>query len=327
MNPNRILIVKLSSLGDLFHALPAVHCLRDQLHAEIHWVTQTEYVGLVGCFTDVSHTIAYNRRAPFRGFGALWRELRAEEYDLVVDLQGLLKSALIARMARGDVRIGPSFAREGSTFLYTHLAGARQRDRHAVDENMDIVRCLGLRPTRPVFPVQFPERLLETPGPRIGLIPFSRRPSKNWPEASFAEACRRLRPATGATFYLFGGRNDADGCAAIAAQLPTSVVNLAGATSLIETGSILKQMDLVIGNDTGPMHMAAACGVPVLALFGPTDPRRTGPYGTRHRVLQIPVSCQPCRQRACRRKDGDCLSALPVSEVVETALDMLNLPT
>ena len=77
MKPNRILIVKLSSLGDLFHALPAVHCLREQLDAEIHWVTQTEYAGLVGCFTDVSRIIVYNRRAPIRGFGALWRELRA----------------------------------------------------------------------------------------------------------------------------------------------------------------------------------------------------------------------------------------------------------
>ena len=88
------LVVKLSSLGDLFHALPAVHCLHEQLHAEIHWVTQIEHLGLVGCFTDVSHAIAYNRRAPFRGFGALWHELRAEEYDLVVDLQGLLKRLL-----------------------------------------------------------------------------------------------------------------------------------------------------------------------------------------------------------------------------------------
>ena len=327
MKPNRILIVKLSSLGDLFHALPAVHCLREQLQAEIHWVTQTEYAGLVGCFTDVSRTIAYNRRAPFHGFGALWRGLRAAQYDIVVDLQGLLKSALIARMARGDLRIGPSFAREGSTFLYTHLAGACQRDRHAVDENMDIVRYLKLRPTCPVFPVRFPLSLLETPGPRIGLIPFSRWPSKNWPAASFADACRRLYPATGATFYLFGGPDDARGCAAIAAQLPPSAVNLAGKTSLVETGSILNRMNLVIGNDTGPMHMAAACGVPVLALFGPTDPRRTGPYGTQHRVLQAPASCQPCRLDVCPRKPGDCLSALPVSEVVETALDMLGSRT
>ena len=117
MKPNRILIVKLSSLGDLFHALPAVHCLREQLDAEIHWVTQTEYAGLVGCFTDVSRIIVYNRRAPIRGFGALWRELRAEKYDLVVDLQGLLKSALIARLARAgrDAPAPASLAGGGSS--------------------------------------------------------------------------------------------------------------------------------------------------------------------------------------------------------------------
>lgn len=323
MNPNRILIVKLSSLGDLFHALPAVHCLREQLQADIDWVTQAEYRGLVDCFTDVHRTIVFNRRAPFSGFGSLWRDLRAEEYDLVVDLQGLLKSALIARMARCDVRIGPSFAREGSALFYTHLAGERRRDRHAVDENMDVVRLLKLRATPPIFPVQFPERRLETPRPRIGLIPFSRWPSKNWPAASFVEACRRLQSATGASFYVFGGAADEDGCAAIAARLAGPAENLAGKTSLIETASFLKQMNLVIGNDTGPMHMAVACDVPVLALFGPTDPLRTGPCGVRNRVLQAEAPCQPCHLRVCQRKQGDCLSALAVSKVVETALDML----
>jgi len=123
---------------------------------------------------------------------------------------------------------------------------------------------------------------------------------------------------------VFGGASDQEGCAAIAARLAAPAVNLAGVTTLVETGSFLKQMNLVIGNDTGPMHMAAACDVPVLALFGPTDPRRTGPYGLRNRVLQAEAPCQPCHLRVCQRTQGDCLSALAVSKVVETALDMIG---
>lgn len=329
MARKRILIVKLSSLGDLFHALPAVHRLKTGLDADIDWVTQPEYVDLLACFPDVSAAIPFPRRSFVTGLVPFLRRLRACRYDWIIDLQGLLKSAVAARLARGGRVIGPSFHREGSRWLYDAVAGPRDKDRHAVEENLDVVRHLGL-PDRPVeFPVRFPPHAAAGPGPRIAVVPVSRGPEKNWPLVHFTEAVRRLRDATGAAIALFGSPADRLACetvragAGTGASLPT-VENLAGRTTLVEMGSRFATMDLVVANDSGPIHLAAAIGVPVLAVFGPTDPRRTGPYGSGHRVITAEVECRPCHRAGCRRERLDCLEQIGPERVVREAIAMLG---
>jgi heptosyltransferase I len=152
----RILIIKLSSFGDIFHALPAVNNLKIALDAEIDWVTQPEYVDLVKCFPVISTVIPFPRREFMtRGLG-FFRTLRGRHYDLVIDLQGLLKSAIVARLARGTRTIGPSFQREGARFFYDAVAGRCNKNRHAVEENLDVVRYLGLPVSSIRFPVTFP---------------------------------------------------------------------------------------------------------------------------------------------------------------------------
>ena len=163
----KILVVKLSSLGDLFHALPTVHALKVGLKAEIHWVATTAYVPLVKCFSDVERVIAFPRKGFLSGAPAFMRELRRERYGTVVDLQGLLKSALVTRLARARWRIGPSFHREGSQIFYSAVAGASNRERHAVEQNMDIVRYLGLEKRDMVFPVDLPDPSISAPRPRV----------------------------------------------------------------------------------------------------------------------------------------------------------------
>lgn len=319
----RILVVKLSSLGDLFHALPAVHDLRTCLGTTIDWVVQRPYVGLVECFDDVARVIAFDRHRFLRSVPGLWRALRRERYDMVVDMQGLLKSAMLTRLARAARRIGPSFHREGTRLCYSEIAGVRDKARHAVEENLDVVRHLGFEPGPPAFPVSFPEPAIDAPRPRVGIVPLSRWETKNWPATSFAALGRRLQ-AGGATLFLFGGPADRDVCAEIAAALKANVVNLAGETGLPETGGYLQAMDLVVTNDSGPMHMAAAAGTPTLALFGPTDPVRTGPYGDRHRVIRAELPCgEPCYSRECRREGGVCLEGVTPERVADEALEML----
>jgi heptosyltransferase I len=320
----RILIVKLSSLGDLFHALPAVHNLRVQLNAEVDWVTQSDYVELVRCFTDVNRVIPFARRAVLRGLRPLVRGVRQTEYDLVVDLQGLLKSAFVARLARTRKVIGPSFHREGATLLYTAVAGRRDKNRHAVEENLDVVRYLGLAVMPPEFPIRFPEAATAQPAPRIGLVPVSRWPAKNWAPESFAEAARRLQKEAGATIYLFGGPSDAATCERIAASLGPAVVNVAGRTTLVEMGGLFATMHLVIANDSGPLHMAAAVGVPVLGVYGPTDARRTGPYGPKNVVVAAPADCRPCFRRTCKRAGTGCMADIRPAQVFDAAMRMLG---
>jgi heptosyltransferase-1 len=330
MAPRRILIVKLSSLGDMFHALPAVHCLKVGLEAEVDWVTQPEYVDLLRCCPDVSHVIPFPRRQLLSKAGAFVRALRARDYDMVIDLQGLLKSAIVATLAKSWRVIGPSFYRERSNLFYHSVAGARNKDRHAVDENLDVVRYLGL-PVLPVqFPVHFPAPPSDPNGVRVAIVPVSRGANKNWPVPNFIEVARRLQEEVGASIYLFGSAGDAEACErirlALEAGRPGSpVLNLAGRTTLVEMGARLSGMNLVIANDSGPIHMAAALEVPVLAVFGPTNPKRTGPYGRQHRVVTADVSCRPCYRRHCTQEVPECLAKVMPERVAREAVEMLGM--
>ncbi len=324
----RLLVVKLSSLGDLFHALPAVHNLKAASGADVDWVVQPEYADLVACFTDVRRVIRFPRRGFPRGFGGFLRALRRDRYDLAVDLQGLLKSALPARLARARRVIGPSFRREGTRLFYSAVAGPRRSDRHAVDAAMDVVRRLGWPEMAPAFPLRFPRAVTGGgPRPRVLLAPRSRWPTKNWPESHFADLARRLVDGAGAQVYLVGGPADAEAGRHIrqAADRGDRVLDLCGRTNLVEMGSLVQEMHLAVTVDSGPMHMAAALGVPVLALFGPTDPVRTGPYGSGHRVLRVErLPCSPCRSDRCAREDHACLRNLYPSAVYAEALALLQ---
>ena len=320
----RILIVKLSSLGDLFHALPAVHNLKVGLKADVEWVVQSEYVPLVKCFSDVDRVIPFHRNAVFSNWGAFIRNLRQEKYDYVLDLQGLLKSAVVGRLARGGRRIGPSFHREGARLFYDAVAGARDKNRHAVEECLDVVRHLGLPVLRPEFPVTFPVKAVTAERPRVALLPASRWFTKNWPTSCFSDVAVRLKNERGVSLFILGGPDDMAVCAEFERRLGGRAVNMAGKFSLPETGGLLKEMDLLIANDSGPVHMAAAVGTPTLVVFGPTDPLRTGPYGDRHRIASVSLPCQPCFSRACHRGDVACLTGVTPERVTAMALEMLQ---
>jgi len=322
--PPRVIIVKLSSLGDLFHALPAVHNLKAGLNAEIDWVTQPEYADLVRCFSVANRVIAFPRRGFLPQFPDFVSELRGTQYDLAIDLQGLLKSALVTRLARARRRIGPSYHREGAGLFYSSVAGKRDRTRHAVDQALDVVAHLGL-PRVPVsFPVRFPERKVEGARPRVALLPVSRWPSKNWPVQHFIDLAWRLRERRACSLFILGGPADVEVCREIEKALGPDVRNLAGTTNLVEMGAVLKEMDVLVASDSGPIHMAAAVGTPVVAIFGPTDPARTGPYGARHRVIRAHLPCQPCYKRDCRKHGLPCLTDVRPEEVLAAVDEVLQ---
>lgn len=321
----RILIVRLSSLGDVLHSLPAAHNLRVATGAVMDWVVQSEYADLVRCFEGVNRVIATSRRAFVRNLPELWRELRAERYDWVFDLQGLLKSAMVAGMARSRRRIGPSYHREGARFLYHRVAGAPDRTRHAVDQALDAVRFMGFDVLPPQFPVRFPQAQLAGGGKRVAMLPVSRWESKNWPLAHFAALAHTLLEDPGVSLDLLGSAADRAVCEHLASGLPADRVrNLAGTLSLIELGSRLQALDLLISNDSGPVHLAAAVGTRTLVLFGPTDPARTGPYGEGHRVLSAPPPCAPCYRRHCRVQGHLCLTEILPEQVAGVARSMLS---
>lgn len=323
----RILVIKLSSLGDIAHALPAVRALKERTGADIDWVVQPEYISLLACCPDVDRTIAFPRRNFVRGFFPFLRELRREKYDVVVDLQGLMKSALAARLARGQRRVGPAWAREGAPRFYAaQPAKAAGPRRHAVDELMDVVQLVAPgAPTPPEPQLAFPEVEPDVePGPHVAFAPFSRWDTKDWPLEKFAELGRRLATEMGCRIRIVGGRDNEAAGEALASRIGEAARNLCGKTDLPGLCSLLTGMDLLVTVDSGPMHWADALGVPLVAVFGATDPARTGPYRQlAHVVAKEGLSCRPCHARVCARGDLACLRTLDVETVIQAAMEHL----
>lgn len=324
----RVLVVKLSSLGDVLHVLPAVHALRTSLDGEVDWVTQCEYVPLVECCPDVGRVWGWDRRGGWRAWRSLRESLRQVSYDWAVDFQGNLKSALVTRGVRARRKVGPAFAREGARFLYPETAGRRTGRGHAVDQWCAMVRDLGIGMGEIVFPLQFPSVSVGGHRPRVAVAPGSRWPAKNWPPDHFAAVVRRLRDETSATVYVLGSAEERPLAERIVDEAKVDgVVNLAGERSLPELGGYLQAMDLMVANDSGLAHLAAAVGTPVLGIYGPTDPSRTGPYGSQHRVLTAQVPCRPCFSRRCPDGTHACLRQITPNRVAEVALAMLTRST
>ena len=324
MSAPRILIVKLSSLGDILHVLPTVHALRAQLGAVgVDWAVQTEYVPLVRCFADVDRIIS----VPRHGLAGVWREtldaIRRERYEMAIDLHGLFKSAWVTRAARARRRIGPSYARELSWLAYSERAGRRDRTRHAVEQAMDVLDHLGLaRPGTPAVPLRYPRTALPPAPLRVALAPVSRWPTKNWPAEHFGQLARLLG-TRGARVLVLGATADQAAGETICRLAPGIAENHCGRHTIPELFGVLEQCDLLVAVDTGPVHMAAALGRPCLVLFGPTRPEWTGPYGPGHRVLTRRLPCQPCLSRRCRRGDHACLAEMTPDEVFAAAEEQL----
>ena len=325
----RILVVKLSSLGDILHVLPTVHELRAQLRAEVDWVVHPEFAPLVRCFADVDNVLTFPRHHVLRDLRASLRGLRAREYDLVVDLHGLFKSGAVARLARGRRRIAPSYAREGSSLFFRERAGRFNRDRHAVEQAFDTLDYLGLkRPSGQFRAALRPPEGAANPaipdfpaGSRtIAFAPVSRWPSKDWPAERYgALAAMLLGRDPALRIVIVGGRADIPVGEAISAAVggvgDGRLFNLCGKTSVAESLALLAKCDLLVANDTGPVHMAAAVGTRCLVIFGPTRPDWTGPYGEGHRIIMRDLPCQPCLRRHCPRGDHACMESVTAAEV------------
>ena len=221
---------------------------------------------------------------------------------MVVDLQGLLRSGLITLATHAPLRIGFREAREGSRFFYTKKVKAG-KDIHAVDRYMKIAEELGCDVQRKGLSLSlFQQCLQETRtlsdlGPYAVLVPGARWKTKIWPAESFGKVASML-PLKSVIVGASADRTIAD---AVVSHSGEKAVSLAGETSLRELIEIMRTAEVVITNDSGPMHIAAALNIPVIAIFGPTSPARTGPYGRGHVVLQSQAGCVPCFQEGMQR--------------------------
>jgi heptosyltransferase-1 len=305
----RILIIKPSSLGDVVQALPAVNLIRRRYpDAHIAWLINDNLASLLKNCPVINERIEFHRRA-YAHFPALLRRLRRERFDIVVDLQGLLRSGIMAWAARAPRRIGLSDAREGARWFYNETVEVPRV--HAVDRYLLAAKHLGCDTGTAEFPLGVPphsnsERL-------IAINPSARWQTKLWGDDKFTELVRRLPSKR---VVLTGSVADRPRCEFIA----QGCRNLAGGTDLFQLAELYSRCSVVITNDSGPMHIAAAVGTPVVAIFGPTDPALTGPYGKQHVVLRSGIPCSPCLKDHCTHTPRmECMSLVTVEQVLVAA--------
>ena len=340
MGFDRILIVKPSAFGDVVHSLPFLVALRRSYpKARVGWVISRACAGLLEGRPDVDDLYVFERKRwggfrnlmrNLREMRAFSRTLRAQKFDLVVDLQGLFRSALLTRMTGAPRRVGFANARELGWVFYTDRVRVPSPDMHAVDRYLLVAEHLGLAIERPVrFNVCVTEDARArasamlgavNPGgrPVAALIPGSQWPSKRWPAELFADLAGRLGERGFCAVFL-GAPDDVPLVERIRAMMANPAASLAGKTTIPQLSAVLGRAGVVVANDSGPMHLAMALGRPVVALYGPTSPDRTGPYGGRATVLKSTRPCAPCYDAEC--EDVECLREIGVERVLAAILD------
>jgi 3-deoxy-D-manno-octulosonic-acid transferase/heptosyltransferase-1 len=256
--------------------------------------------------------------------------LRDTEYDLVLDFQGLFKSAVLAGLARGKRTIGFANARELATLFYTERAEAPAFDDHAIKRHMGLLRHLGIADTQTAFSTFWgaaeeastagflSNSGTVSEGPLVCVHPSAAWPTKCWAGEKTAMLCDSLRRDFGVRIVFTGATAEQGYISGIQSHMHTPAVNLAGRTNLRELACLFAGAALVISMDSGPMHIACAVCTPVVALFGPTAPWRTGPFGAQASVVRKELACSPCyRKKICPQGHHRCMADITVQEVLQ----------
>jgi len=330
-----ILIIKLSSVGDIVMATPAVSHLKQETGALVTWVVDDGMASLLEGHPLVDDLLIYPRD-PFhessrtlRTFATRWagllRQLRSRNYDLAIDLQGRPRTYLLLQAARANRRIGRGFF----PFLPQSVRHRRSVRRHAVLACFESLDLLGLeRPAEPRLVLGANaeadtkvEGLLRELGTTAGryavILPVTTWRSKNWPAEYWAEVGDWLG-RQGLDVLLVGSSRDHDVSARIRSAMKRTerLFPLLGVVNLRQLLPLFERACLVLGGDTGPLHIAAASEAPIVALYGASDPARTGPWPPGRAMVLTAPDCRCCRLPHCRKK---CMSRLQPSRVIEAA--------
>ncbi len=338
-SPRRILLIKPSAIGDVVHTLPVWNLLRNHWPAaEISWLVTPGCAGLLDGLAGLNVirfergrlASAWRSTAAAKELFGLGKWLRDMRFDLVIDLQGLFRSGWMTWQTRAPMRVGFANAREFAWTFYTHRVPIETAEQHATDRYLKVLEALGA----PTSPIAYPfvvddsdrayvQKLLPAGAKYAVLLPGTNWATKRWPVEKFPRLVAPLRQRFGLEVVVAGGPDVEE----LAVRIPEAR-NLVGRTDLRQLVALLDRADLVIANDSGPMHIAAALGRPLVTMYGPTNPVRTGPYGRDDSVVRLDIPCSPCYSRRCSHQS--CLQWLevePVLELAEKQMDGMRVAT
>ncbi|MEO5741817.1 MAG: glycosyltransferase family 9 protein, partial [Vicinamibacterales bacterium] len=316
------------SLGDIVHAIPAAAAIRRAFpQAVIGWLVDARQREVLELVPVVDHRISVNTSSAL-GLWSLLRDLRGARYDAALDMQGLLKSAVLARLSGASRVIGfpPDLLRErGARFFYTETAGDAVP--HVIDKNLSMLKAVGIRMPDVEFPLENRNPAIAGEArARLGIPedaafaiinPAAAWPNKRWPPVYFAEVVRGLAARHGLRSLVLWGPDEEPLAQSVVAAAGQAAA-VAPKTTVADLVSLMKAAALVISGDTGPMHLAAACGAPLVGIFGPTDPQRNGPWAEDDLVVSRYRACACHYQRQCRIS-GWCMLDITPREVLDLA--------
>jgi heptosyltransferase I len=325
------LIVRLGSLGDIIHTIPAAAALRAAYpDARIDWLTAPQYLDLLGLVEGLDTRIALDTRSMVGGpqatLGAV-RRLRGQRYDAVLDMQGLLKSAVVARLAGARRVVG--FAREhlrepAAAMFYTETIAPLGSDDavHVIQKHLALTKAVGVNDTSIRFPLRVPDSpaaaaLAQRTGGFVLLNPGAAWPNKRWMPSRFGAVASTLAKTRGLRSVVMWGPAERELAASVVAASEGSA-ELAPQTRIVDLFALARAARLMISGDTGPMHIAGAVGTPIVGLFGPTSARRNGPWAAGDEVISRLEDCACVYERRCRRSNM-CIDDIQVDEVVRAA--------
>ena len=346
----RILLIKPSSPGDIIHAVPVLHGLRKRYPtAQIDWLIGLAFVDLISGDPALSEVVPFDRRRFGRlgrsvritgEFVSFVRGLRARRYDLVIDLQGLFRSGFLAMATGAGVRIGVAAPRELAWIFYTHRLPKLPDETHAADRNYAIAGMLGFAHEPMDFSLFVSDTDREDAGRALGkaglrrdepfvvMAPATRWETKCWPPERFGRLAAWIRSQYDHQTILIGGASDRTAGDAAAAASNGAATNLCGHTTLRQLVALIERSVLVVSGDSTPMHVAAALDRPLVAVFGPTNPARTGPYGRTSDVVRLDLPCSPCYLRRVSQcpHEHACMADLEVAAVADAVSARMSCP-
>ncbi|MBI4208837.1 MAG: lipopolysaccharide heptosyltransferase II [Deltaproteobacteria bacterium] len=325
MRSQRILIVRLGAIGDVVNCLPLLNRLKNaDPQRYIAWAVEPKAYPILEGHRSIDKIFLFPRKEPWK-IPQFIAQIRQQRFDIALDLQRILKSGLITLFSKAPVRLGfdRSRCKEGNGLFTNQKIPSHPHSGVMLEQFLEFADLLKVPPSPVEWKIAIPSEihswadklLAPLSHPRIAIHLGASKPANRWRSERYLELAQRIQKNWGAGILFTGGIEEAEASHKIK-NSSNLFLNLVGKTNLKQTAAVLQRCDLVIGGDTGPIHLAVAMGTPVVTLFGAANPQRTGPYGYTSWVVRKDLFCSPCGQRTCPLKTYACLEELRVDDVM-----------